>query len=125
MGFATALRFEDGGRSWGLPPVRVTPLWVISTGPPPKGPGGGRRWWLVGLVVAMVASLLSLTPVALQVFSPSPGGDAPPAGADVEATLGAMPLSFIENRGQVDGPVSYYVQSPSTSLFFAPCASRL
>ncbi len=28
---------------------------------------------------------------------------------NVESSLYQMPLSFVENRGQIDGPVSYYV----------------
>ncbi|CAN5259531.1 hypothetical protein BH18ACT4_BH18ACT4_02770 [soil metagenome] len=58
--------------------------------------------------------------------SPSPrspsSGAAEPAVDDaaVEAALAAVPLSFVENRGQVDGPVSFYVDGPDTSLFFTP-----
>src|SRR5713101_3131152 len=38
--------------------------------------------------------------------------------ARVQATLSKLPLYFIENRGQVDGQVAYYVQGRETSLYF-------
>ena len=38
----------------------------------------------------------------------------------VEAVLSNVPLSFVQNRGQVDGPVNYYVQGADTSLYFGP-----
>ncbi|MGH8564743.1 MAG: SBBP repeat-containing protein [Gammaproteobacteria bacterium] len=40
--------------------------------------------------------------------------------ARVEAAFGQLPLLFIENRGQLDPAVAYYVQGRSTSLYFAP-----
>jgi len=36
----------------------------------------------------------------------------------VQAVLGKLPLYFIENRGQVDERVAYYVQGRDTSLYF-------
>jgi hypothetical protein len=38
--------------------------------------------------------------------------------ARVQAMLSKLPLYFIENRGQVDTRVAYYVQGRDTSLFF-------
>ena len=40
--------------------------------------------------------------------------------ARVEAAFGQLPLLFIENRGQLDPAVAYYVQGRSTSLYFTP-----
>src|SRR5713226_3704268 len=40
--------------------------------------------------------------------------------ARVQATLSKLPLYFIENRGQVDGQVAYYVQGRDTVLYFTP-----
>jgi len=34
--------------------------------------------------------------------------------------LGGMPLHFIENQGQIDEEVGYYVQGRDKSLFFTP-----
>jgi hypothetical protein len=36
----------------------------------------------------------------------------------IEQALGRLPLSFIENRGQLDPRVHYYVRGSGTSLFF-------
>src|SRR5436305_12615180 len=36
----------------------------------------------------------------------------------VRASLARQPLSFIENRGRVDGRVAYYADGGATSLFF-------
>jgi Ca2+-binding RTX toxin-like protein len=38
--------------------------------------------------------------------------------ARVQAELGRLPLSFVENRGQVDRRVSYFVQGSRASLYF-------
>jgi len=40
--------------------------------------------------------------------------------ARVDAAFGQLPLLFIENRGQLDPTVAYYVQGRSTSLYFTP-----
>src|SRR5205085_609016 len=45
-----------------------------------------------------------------------PGPAAPPARA--AGPSAAMPLYFVENQGQVDGRVAYYVTGPSATLYF-------
>src|SRR5713101_1268798 len=40
--------------------------------------------------------------------------------ARVQAVLSKLPLYFIENRGQVDARVAYYVQGKDTALYFTP-----
>ena len=49
-----------------------------------------------------------------------PGFNALPAAtrARVQAMLGQLPPYFIENRGQVDGSVAYYVQGRDTTVYF-------
>jgi hypothetical protein len=75
------------------------------------------RQSIVGLVVGLL--LMSGAPVA------------PPAAPDtatkarVEAAFGQLPLLFIENRGQLDPTVAYYVQGRSTSLYFTPRGPHL
>ena len=70
------------------------------------------RQSIVGLVVGLL--LVSGVPAA------------PPAAPDtatkarVEAAFGQLPLLFIENRGQLDPTVAYYVQGRSMSLYFTP-----
>ena len=48
------------------------------------------------------------------------GASDPPAAARVRAALDDLPLYFIENRGQVDARVAYYVQGQDTTLYFTP-----
>ena len=38
----------------------------------------------------------------------------------VKATLQQLPLSFIENKGQVDPKVAYYVEGSTTAIYFTP-----
>ena len=48
-------------------------------------------------------------------------GDTRSAGVTettVQATLGKLPLYFVENHGQLDARVAYYVQGCDTSLYF-------
>jgi hypothetical protein len=40
----------------------------------------------------------------------------------LERVLGQMPLHFIENNGQIDGPVAYYLQGQDKTLYFTPQA---
>lgn len=78
----------------------------------------GKRWrWIVFLggllAVGMARSLHAEVP-----------GPHPEAGyeramtAQVQAVLGKLPLYFVENRGQVDPRVAYYVQGKDTTLYF-------
>ena len=41
------------------------------------------------------------------------------ARARIQTTLGQLPLYFIENRGQMDDQVAYYVQGNDTTLYFS------
>ncbi len=40
--------------------------------------------------------------------------------ANIHASIGKLPLSFIENQGQADERIAYYIQSPGRSLYFTP-----
>ena len=44
----------------------------------------------------------------------------PPAMSpgEVKAALGQLPLSFIENKGQIDPRVAYYVQGSTMTIYF-------
>jgi len=42
-----------------------------------------------------------------------------PETARIQAAYGKLPLYFIENKGQVDSQVAYYVQGADTTLYFA------
>src|SRR5215475_14542256 len=59
------------------------------------------------LALAALLSIPSLTPLS---SSPS----------SLPAAVGKLPLYFIENRGQVEAPVAYYLQGLDTTLYFTP-----
>jgi hypothetical protein len=68
-------------------------------------------------------SALCLTLVCLlAAFTLPPRADMPAAsslaGASLAQTYGALPLSFIENRGQADPRIDYYAQSRRACLYF-------
>ncbi len=66
---------------------------------------------------------LALPAVGVDVGLPDPvqASAAPPVAAEaVAGEVRQLPLSFVENQGQVDDPVSYYVQGQDTSLYFTP-----
>jgi hypothetical protein len=71
-----------------------------------------------GPLVALV-----LMPV-LVACVPVSGGPLRSEGAAVPnravPSLGGLPLYFIENRGQVDPQVAYYLQGRDTSVYFTP-----
>ncbi|MDQ3583940.1 MAG: hypothetical protein M3495_21120, partial [Pseudomonadota bacterium] len=68
---------------------------------------------------SIVGSLMALLLVS---GAPAAPGAEPDTAtkARVEAAFGQLPLLFIENRGQLDPTVAYYVQGRSTSLYFTP-----
>jgi uncharacterized repeat protein (TIGR01451 family) len=47
------------------------------------------------------------------------GASAQPVHADTHALLDKLPLNFIENRGQIDGSIAFYLQGRDTSLYFS------
>jgi hypothetical protein len=49
-----------------------------------------------------------------------PTGDYPPGAARGSLSDHKLPLYFIEDRGQLDGRISYYVQGRDTSFYFDP-----
>lgn len=58
---------------------------------------------------------------SLQMEAPRPHPGAEPEGATtakIQAALGKLPLYFIENRGQLDPQVAYYVQGKATTIYF-------
>jgi hypothetical protein len=69
---------------------------------------------LAGTALLGVAMLAELGPDP----RPSPQTSADPAA--IRESFGKLGLSFIENRGQADARVKYYVQSPAHSLYFTP-----
>ncbi len=66
--------------------------------------------------------LLSAILVSLLLALPAwPAPTAPSTGAvALAADWGHMPLVFVANQGQVDGPVAYYVQGRDKTLYFTP-----
>jgi hypothetical protein len=89
----------------------------------------------IGLGVIIILGLLSVFLLAssLPALAGEDGGRAvfataadaaepaqAPLRRTVEASLGQIPLYFIENQGQIDGPVAYYVQGKDKTLYFTP-----
>jgi hypothetical protein len=44
----------------------------------------------------------------------------PTQGSRTDADFGRIPLHFIPNEGQVDGPAAFYVQGKDKTIYFAP-----
>ncbi len=55
----------------------------------------------------------------------SPGVASPPPAGAADSALGKLPLSFIENRGQVDARADYYLPGKDTSVFFTGDGLRM
>ena len=96
--------------------------------PERAGPRGVRRTHpsvREGLSLAL-AFVLTLDPASLSLAAPSPrprpAAPSSPltlasAGAGVRAGLQGLPLAFVENQGQADPRVAYYVQGAGNSVF--------
>ena len=67
----------------------------------------------LGLVATAVVVRSTSTPTPLTSSSPTSSTE-----ARVQRSLSKLPLYFIENRGQMDSRVDYYVQGSATSLYF-------
>lgn len=82
---------------------------------------GTRRrspWFRSTLKDAATISVSALVAVTMMAFlclaqTPQPT----PAVVQQEA-FGQLPLYFVENRGQIDAPVSYYIQGQDKTVYF-------
>jgi hypothetical protein len=74
----------------------------------------------LGALIGFATLAAILVPLQAQA-SPARDLSSPSAAAvsRVTAALRAAPLSFVQNRGQIHGPVPYYVQGSDASLYFA------
>jgi len=75
-----------------------------------------RTFFALGLVLAMLASLLSHVQAAVNTAAATAG--VPAAHTTAEAALSKMPLPFVANAGQAQGEVSFTVNGSETSLGF-------
>jgi hypothetical protein len=76
-------------------------------------------------LVAVVLSIL-VACAGTPAGSPEVPGNLPlTTSAGGRSVLADLPLSFIENRGQADRQVSFYVQGSETSVYFTPDGLRL
>ena len=75
------------------------------------------HWLGVGVVSGLAGFVLSLTPAMPPRASPS--GEHSEQQRLAEA-YGQLPLYFIENQGQLDSQVSYYIQGRDKSIYFTP-----
>ena len=74
-------------------------------------------WLAIGVVSAVARIVLSLTPAMPP--SAGPSGEHGQQQRLVEP-YGQLPLYFIENQGQLDSQVSYYIQGRDKSIYFTP-----
>ena len=75
------------------------------------------HWLAVGVLSGVAGFILSLTPAMPP--SAGPSGEHGKQQRLVEA-YGQLPLYFIENQGQLDSQVSYYIQGRDKSIYFTP-----
>jgi len=68
--------------------------------------------------VVMIVFCLTVLAMAGQGWAAATAELQRPETARIQAAYGKLPLYFIENKGQVDSAVSYYVQGADTTLYF-------
>ena len=82
---------------------------------------GGKRQAILGLLI-IVGLLIQLGLIvdvhAKSVSTPTETSPDSATRARIEENFGKLPLYFIENRGQMDSQVAYYVKGHDKSLFF-------
>ena len=72
---------------------------------------------------AVARQTRSATPAPLPVVTAASAGSAvndAQTKARLSETFGKLPLCFVENRGQLDSHVAYYVQGSDKTLYFTP-----
>src|SRR5262245_20726974 len=92
---------------------------------PGMGPRGVFACWLT-LLVVMVSGCLPVGHGRMVIPGTPPVPDVDAASRPVSAaarargTFGSLPLLFVENHGQTDPRVTYYVHGSAASVFFGP-----
>lgn len=69
-------------------------------------------------VCLAVISIMSLTKNSYAVDEPPKTEPDPALKARVAQSYGKLPISFVENKGQMDSTVHYYVAGPAGTMFF-------
>src|ERR1051326_1347062 len=73
----------------------------------------------LGLLAAQFQiSPSSAAPASLIAKPPTAAAKSHPARALARNAFGQLPLSFIENRGQLDAQVAYYLQGSDKTIYF-------
>ena len=65
-----------------------------------------------------VITLVLIVSLAAEGWAAATAELQPPETARIQEAYGKLPLYFIENKGQVDSRVAYYVQGSDTTLYF-------
>jgi hypothetical protein len=69
----------------------------------------------------LVASIAGIASCAAPGAAPDPAGSAPTAPAEgVSAAMTSLPVTFLENRGQLAPEVGYWVRGRDKTLYFTP-----
>ncbi len=73
-----------------------------------------------GLAFALLLSASLAVPPALAGAASAPAATQSPGALPAAASLGQLPLYFVENRGQLDAQVAFYVLGGGTAVYFTP-----
>lgn len=73
-----------------------------------------------GLLVAVLAVTTLVPGAAVTIDSPTSDQVTTATLAHLERRFGQLPLYFVENQGQLDGHVAYYVQGSDKMIYFTP-----
>jgi hypothetical protein len=77
-----------------------------------------RSSWLVLLLMILLGSALVVVNPPLVMATPAMSPVAAPSPLPAGETFAKMPLSFIENQGQVDSRVKFYAKIPQSTIYF-------
>ncbi|MDG4549956.1 MAG: hypothetical protein P9F19_17985 [Candidatus Contendobacter sp.] len=83
----------------------------------------GRRSWRH--LVFWATCLLGLVHVSVAWAGQATSAPDPATRQRIAEQYGKLPLSFIQNRGQVPEPIEWYVQRPALHLAFTPQGQQI
>jgi len=79
-----------------------------------------RRYFVLSLVLLLTGLIWAGPAVGRETPSDGKGMGKPVSHDEVRAAMSHLPLYFIENRGQMDGRVAYYIKGGDKTIYFTP-----
>ena len=76
------------------------------------------RTYALSLFLIFAAAILLQFPRRLVNSHVPPPADSRATTAQIRETYGTLPLYFIENQGQLDSRVAYYIQGGDKTIYF-------